>query len=718
MAEHHILRICNSIIKYGIVDSLCIGLFGAWGCGKTSILNMVLEEIETNSFEVKKPKTIRFEPWNFTSTDQLLSQFFLVLSNELLSDKDKSKTALAAALVNYGESLDALNIVPVFGGALAALGKTGVKISSKKLNKGTERKGIQEQKKVVETLLRDIDQKFLIVIDDIDRLSNEQIRQVFQLVTAVARFPNLVYLLVFDRDVVVKALEKVQEGNGNAYLEKVIQVPIHVPEISREKKELVLFEKLNNMLDVYSTRFDKKYWGSIFLSCIRPYIKSLREINRIVNLLQFKLASVAEEVNFVDMVALTTIETVYPEVYEWIASHKSALTGVRELDENYLMYMDIDEKEIFQVCCNELKDILKSAGYANPDADCEKLVRCIKKIFPYWGEKQVRRYSLDVLRREDRVAHPERFFRYFNLDINEISLLRNEINRAAKAMPCEELGEYLLLLDAQDKLAELLAEIEVIAKELSSERARIWVTALLQNTSRFQSQSSKHLFGLATSELARLLANQIMAEHKDVDWGSYFVRLIEMADWDTLLGIAGFLHIMFLAHGKYTGNAPRTEYDQIIDETELAAVEAAYEKKIKDNIADYDILSYPKARIAFLCISWIDKEFVDRYLDDALVVPLNLIKYMSASVSRWHGSDVGYELNNGYLERVSDEIVLHAIMTCVADKTLFTLSEYEQNAAAAFCLLKANELSNAEDEDRATESQTQALIRKWEQGIT
>ena len=47
-------NLAKTIMKYGIVDSLCIGLLGPWGCGKTSILNMMLEEIEKMSKDVER----------------------------------------------------------------------------------------------------------------------------------------------------------------------------------------------------------------------------------------------------------------------------------------------------------------------------------------------------------------------------------------------------------------------------------------------------------------------------------------------------------------------------------------------------------------------------------------------------------------------------------------------------------------------------------------
>lgn len=68
---------------------------------------------------------------------------------------------------------------------------------------------------------------------------------VFQLVKALADFPNTVYLLAFDYKVVIQALKKVQHGDGKEYLEKIIQVPFEIPAPSIDTIHKTLFSKLN-----------------------------------------------------------------------------------------------------------------------------------------------------------------------------------------------------------------------------------------------------------------------------------------------------------------------------------------------------------------------------------------------------------------------------------------------------------------------------------------
>ena len=115
----------------------------------------------------------------------------------------------------YSDAFGLLELIPGVRAPIASASKWGLSRLGQKMQKG---------------------------LDDIDHLSNEQIRYVFQLITSVARFPNTIYLLVFDKEIVVEALKDVQSGNGQDYLEKVIQMPIQIPDIQRSDLRNILFD--------------------------------------------------------------------------------------------------------------------------------------------------------------------------------------------------------------------------------------------------------------------------------------------------------------------------------------------------------------------------------------------------------------------------------------------------------------------------------------------
>lgn len=110
--------LANTLVNLDSKDAFTVGLFGKWGCGKTSLVNMTLEEIKEiqSKNEIQnKIIIVHFEPWNFTDTNQLLTQFFIRLANEFQNKGDKTLTAIGKALEQYSEAFNLLNLIPDIG---------------------------------------------------------------------------------------------------------------------------------------------------------------------------------------------------------------------------------------------------------------------------------------------------------------------------------------------------------------------------------------------------------------------------------------------------------------------------------------------------------------------------------------------------------------------------------------------------------------------------
>ena len=93
-------RLAKAIINFNTADSYAIALQGAWGCGKTSVLNMAIQKIEEATD--KKTVIIKFNPWNFTTTGQLIDQFFATMSSKLkLSTGDERLQKVGGLIEKY-----------------------------------------------------------------------------------------------------------------------------------------------------------------------------------------------------------------------------------------------------------------------------------------------------------------------------------------------------------------------------------------------------------------------------------------------------------------------------------------------------------------------------------------------------------------------------------------------------------------------------------------
>ena len=106
----------NAILNYKENDSIVIGLYGSWGSGKTSVINMTLEfirKISKNNSNYIEPIIIRFNPWSYSDQYQLVNQFFSSLSN-VLKRKDYSQKAQKAGekLATYANFFSPLSYIP------------------------------------------------------------------------------------------------------------------------------------------------------------------------------------------------------------------------------------------------------------------------------------------------------------------------------------------------------------------------------------------------------------------------------------------------------------------------------------------------------------------------------------------------------------------------------------------------------------------------------
>lgn len=180
--------LAKTLLQYSFSSSLTIGLYGEWGSGKTSLLNMVLETVESKD---SNTVILRFNPWLCSNSKQLITQFFKQLSAAIKLKKPKNETAWEL-IDQYADLFDAANMIPGAGTIISAFGKTLAKEAKEKNEQ--ESNDLQGKKDKIITKMRDDDIRVIVSIDDIDRLTEEEIISVFQLVKALADFPNTIYI--------------------------------------------------------------------------------------------------------------------------------------------------------------------------------------------------------------------------------------------------------------------------------------------------------------------------------------------------------------------------------------------------------------------------------------------------------------------------------------------------------------------------------------------
>jgi predicted KAP-like P-loop ATPase len=146
-----------------------------------------------------------------------------------------------------------------------------------------------------------------------------------------ADFPNVIYVLAFDRLVVERNLDDENGIRGRDYLEKIIQVSFDIPEPEPETIFRILFGEMDAVLETLKTRpLDQHRWGNVFHSGFKEHFRTIRHIKRYANGLRLTLAPVGEEVDLVDFLAVELLRVFHPEVYLGVVRGKEMLAPVHQ----------------------------------------------------------------------------------------------------------------------------------------------------------------------------------------------------------------------------------------------------------------------------------------------------------------------------------------------------------------------------------------------------
>lgn len=398
-------------------ESLTIGINGEWGSGKTSLLNLI-ENLLNKEDDKKDIKIIRFNPWIYSPHNQLMEQFF----DEIISSfDDNNDNILKNNLKKYLFKLNKPNLAKAIAITSISMISSNagkfiehiLKLDSEELNLFNIKKEINNQLSI---------RKVVCMIDDIDRLTYDEINEIFKLIKNVADFNNMVYLIAFDKQIVSKALNQ-NYGNGENYLEKIINVPLNIPLITKEEIKKKLMENLKNISEKCNLKIDHRL--NTFLDFrnhgIIYFFKNMRDIKRFINIVEFNIELIKEEINFTDFIVITTIQVFKPDTYEKIKYSKYLLVDYIYPISDYSNYQEFiaQEKKEFEHIVN----------------DNENMEFILKELFPkmsfiYQPNHQFQDFS--QYDKNQMICHQNNFKSYFKLNDTVKKITEHELNYIIK----------------------------------------------------------------------------------------------------------------------------------------------------------------------------------------------------------------------------------------------------------------------------------------------
>lgn len=409
---HFSERVAQVIARRSDPSSIVIGLYGKWGDGKTSVLNFIESSLVSNNDVI----CINFNPWRFGTEEQLLMEFFNsiaeALDTKLETREDKLKDTFRKVMK------------PI------ASVTTGTGVVSDVVDSFISLPDINEFKKRTEKLLESNKKRVLILIDDVDRLDKSEIHALFRLVKLTADFKYTSYVLAFDKHIVASSLQdrysNADTSSGEAFLEKIIQIPLNLPLVEQETLRQFCFDGINEALRIAEINLGQeevRRFIQAYNSAFDNHLDTPRKAKLYGNILMFSLPILKGEVNTVDLMLVEGLRVFYPELYKCIRNNKSIFTG--SYSSNYPKSNELEKeqtKNLIEYSLNNIESYKKDG-----------LIKLLKDLFPklqsVYGNMSFSSDYYKIWNKEQKICSSNYFSRYFTYSVSRNDIPDLEIKK-------------------------------------------------------------------------------------------------------------------------------------------------------------------------------------------------------------------------------------------------------------------------------------------------
>lgn len=512
-------NVSDAIIKLSATgECAVVGIQGDWGCGKTSVSRLVEQCIKT---KLNYIRIVRLETWLATDRESLFKEFFTCILDAIDGD--------GKLHVCYEEVKDYAN---QFGRRFlrscsfnVGLFSNSVNVDMSKMIDEPKPRTLESRKQAINKKLKDIDIKPIVFfIDDIDRLSYDEIAALFQIVKNIADFKKVIYVLCYDKVIVGNALEKIHSGKGYQYIEKVVQIPIDIP----APGESVINQYFTSLLDALfnesydkATQFDKGHWNGIFNDGISMYLKNIRDCNRLYNSFMFKYDLIGKECDFADLMTITFLANESPKILDCIRRNKNTLLGT-----NGFFSVDIKSETA--------KQVWEEISSASTLENSEPLKTIISWMFPKFACKaglQYNAWTANVDKETNKIDNPKYFDRYFCLSLDKGEVSNIEVNAWLDCDKQADIESWLNVWRSENKLEDALNEANKLIKNPDKNNYKVctrhgFIQLLYAFTNQKLERSSLKFLGLGEETLRDFIISNILTILLKMPRKTEYLRLI------------------------------------------------------------------------------------------------------------------------------------------------------------------------------------------------
>lgn len=334
-------RFATALVDRTSRDGVVVGLEGTWGSGKSSLLSLIVAELDAMP-EGRKPVTVPFSPWLIGNRDALLTTLFSLLASAVdqieLDAGNATGTTVSAAkrlagdLRKFGSYLGALapaaSLASLAGLPGAALAEKALQAAGELSKQDAVSLDLEKTKHRIDAALRKLDRRIIITIDDVDRLEPEEIAEVLRLARSVADFHNVTYVLCYDPDIVAEAVKTAMRiESGRAYLEKIVQVAIRVPAPEPFALRAMFSDGLAAFLEEDDEATTRRLASVVDVEGGR-WLKTPRAVNRALDAIRFVWPVLQGRVDPADLIWLQLTRLGNSDLYNWVETYSATMAAV------------------------------------------------------------------------------------------------------------------------------------------------------------------------------------------------------------------------------------------------------------------------------------------------------------------------------------------------------------------------------------------------------
>ena len=624
--------IARSIIKNNNPEGIVIAINGPWGSGKSSVINLVKHYLEEKVKSNQSPDSFEFPRralnwlkslapkmcsrqidgdtinasnvsleilefkcwWWFRGEEALMIEFF----HQLYRALDKSGLEVAKKAVSRLGSIMLRNLAPLAGATTnhfapgtGEMASTGMNLLSK----------IIQEEETVEMLYYEISQalskskkRYMIIIDDIDRLSPDEALLIFRLVKSVGQLPRITYLLAYDRDLAEKIVSKRYPSEEPHYLEKIVQASFDIPYPRYWDLRNFFLKSLRKLLEEIEELYDQQQLENLFNAVLASEIQSPRDSIRIMNVLSVTWPAVAGEVYPADFLALETLRVKQPHLHAILKANKQKLTGT-DVD----IYNASSPNENRNMRESHYEEIFLG-GLLNQKR--EEMKQVLSLLFPpldsVWERSSTSSSDRDNWKRQRRACSPEHFDTYFRFSLSPETISIEKVNEVIRNsnnvnyIKTEFLEASKIEKDNGNgtNVSIFLDELEIHAKNIPIENAKNFLSALFTIHDKIDTEldeSSSPIWTDNSNRMYYLLRNFLLDRTKLVQRSKIIYPILRNGDLGLIVSL---IHREYHNHGLLQNQSPIPEHECLMTKPDLENLRPVVLGKIQASAEDGSLL--------------------------------------------------------------------------------------------------------------------------------